>query len=243
MGIWSEPLGAWPMGLRYPNHRLSVATKQKLWHCCGMFDGELSNVDASGDERKQGDATASLDALMASVCDTAKLLGYFTPPKQAAWLELLSVVARHNTEDPRVATQGISLFFYCRDFDVVFALHYSPRNPEQLFLRTSTVNMEEPEPDDAAGVAQWRAAKLWTEPTEEQLADDDHRGRVDVRQVRASLEADLSFGAPTGHLWLELMRNPRRPKRLPGYPPWPMLWPAWTPAKSIDAAADADAET
>ena len=173
-----------------------------------MFDGELTKVDASGDERKQEDATAapaSLDDLMASVSDTAKVMGYLLDQQQAAWLELLQVVARHNTEDPRVATQGISLFFYCSDYDMVYAFHYSPRNPEQLFLRTSTVSAEKP--DDAAAVAQWRAAKLWAEPTEEQLEDDDHRGRVDVRQVRASLEADQSFGAPTGRLWLELMEN------------------------------------
>lgn len=188
------------------------------------------------DERKVPDAdqeTTSLDELMSSICDTAKILGYLGTKEVAAWQELLTVVAASNASNPHVAAHGVSLFFYCSDLDQVYALHHAPHKPSTLFLRTSTVSCEHPcEAEDA--VARWRAAKLWTEPTQEELDDGCVRGGVDTVRVKANLERDPSFGAPTGHLWLQLMQHPPVPEGLPMSiaKKMGMLWPLWTPAPS-----------
>lgn len=158
MGVWSEPLTAWPRGLRFPPQRVSELTRTQLEHCVS-FEWE--------DNECKGECDASLDEVMASVCDTAKLFGYFTKQERAAWKELLSVVVDANGAHPMVKQHGVALYFYCSDRDCVFALFYDQRFPSALFQRRSTVDAERlHEPEDA--VASWKAAGLWQEPTAEE---------------------------------------------------------------------------
>ena len=190
MGVWSIPLGVWPRNLIIPTHLLTDVTKHYL---CTRCVAEIGEMD-------------TLDDFMTSMQDTyPKIMGYLTPAAYAAWANLLNSVADANKE---ATEHGISLFFYCIDTGQLYALHHAPGST-CVYLRESTFNFLQHNAETKAGQQAWMKAGMWVEGDVD--GDCVELAHIDYKAVADHLHTNAEFGAPAGHLWRTLMKNPSPP--------------------------------